>query len=256
MRSQQLAQADSRPPLQVTLPEFEGPFDLLIYLVERDQLDIYAISIADITSSYLASLSQVEFEPDLASDFIYMAAYLLELKSRSLLPRLKRESLAAEPDPRQELIMRLVEYKRFKQLAALLESMISPGQYDYTRPPCQLPAAASRTLAPLSLDNLFSAFARALKNRRLEVRNLTFQGVSVEVRLGELRQTLAAGGIGFADLVRGLGLEEVVATFLALLELVRLGEALVYQERVFAPIRVEPKEGGLTSERTESGSRP
>jgi len=97
MKSQQLSQAGSRPVVQVILPVFEGPFDLLIYLVERDKLDIYSIAIADITSSYLENLSLVEFDPELASDFIYMAAYLLELKSRSLLPRVERELMNLIP---------------------------------------------------------------------------------------------------------------------------------------------------------------
>ena len=109
MKAQQLVQAGTRPAVQVRLPVFEGPFDLLIYLVERNKLDIYDIAVADITSSYIESLQHMEFDPETASDFIYMAAYLLELKSRSLLPRTERIRPADEPDPRQELIMRLVE---------------------------------------------------------------------------------------------------------------------------------------------------
>lgn len=239
MKSQQLSQAGSRPVVQVILPVFEGPFDLLIYLVERDKLDIYSIAIADITSSYLENLSLVEFDPELASDFIYMVAYLLELKSRSLLPRVEREQLADEPDPRQELIMRLVEYKRFKELAAQLETMISLDNYDYTRQPDLPPESGTRALAPLSLDNLFSAFARALENSRVEVRKLAVNGVPIEEKLGDLRKRLAAGSAGFAELTRGLGLQEIIVTFLAVLELVRLGEAVVFQEKVFAPIIIE-----------------
>jgi len=239
MKSQQLYEIGSRPVVQVNLPVFEGPFDLLIYLVERDKLDIYSIAIADITSSYLESLSLVELDPELASDFIYMAAYLLELKSRSLLPRVERELLAEEPDPRQELIMRLVEYKRFKELAGKLEEMAVHDNYDYTRQPA-LPAETNpRALAPLSLDNLFSAFARALENCRVEVRNLAVKGVPVEEKLAVIRARLVAGSAVFADLANGLNLSETVAIFLAVLELVRLGEAVVFQERVFAPIIIK-----------------
>ncbi|NLY32228.1 MAG: segregation/condensation protein A [Firmicutes bacterium] len=239
MKSQQLSQVGSRPVVQVTLPVFEGPFDLLIYLVQRDKLDIHSIAIADITRSYLESLSLVEFDPELASDFIYMAAYLLELKSRSLLPRVERELLADEPDPRQELILRLVQYKRFKDLAGQLEKMISLDNYDYTRQPDLPPDPLVRPLVPMSLDNLFSAFARALERSKVEVRQLAANGVPIGVRLEQLRQRLAKGSATFDELARGLGLEEIIVTFLAVLELVRLGEALVFQQEVFAPIVIE-----------------
>lgn len=241
MKARQLPQ--SRPVPQVSLPEFEGPFDLLIYLVERDKLDIYTIAVADITSSYLESLSQVDLDPEQASDFIFMAAYLLELKSRSLLPRTERALLAEEPDPRQELIMRLVEYKRFKELAAKLEGMAASDNYDYTRPSTLPIEANARPLAPLSLDNLFSAFVRALERTRVEVRQLTPAGMPIEEKIAQLRQRLAAGPFTFTELARGLDLQEIIVTFLALLELVRLGEAAVTQEKIFAPIHISSGEG-------------
>lgn len=238
MKSQQLSQVGTRPVHQVSLPAFEGPFDLLIYLVERDKLDIHSIAIADITSSYLESLSQIEFDSEQASDFIYMAAYLLELKSRSLLPRYQPGTLAEEPDPRQELIMRLVEYKRFKELAARLAEMVVPDNYDYTRQP-DLPPGEARTLAPLSLDNLFFAFARALANTRQDVRVLALEGVPLEKKMADLRRRLAQGSASFSELIRTENLQEVVVTFLAVLELVRLREVRVSQEKVFAPIFIE-----------------
>lgn len=243
MKSQQLSQAGSRPAVQVSLPAFQGPFDLLIYLVERDKLDIHDIAVADITSSYIESLKVIDFDPELASDFIYMAAYLLELKARSLLPRVERIQLAQEPDPRQELIMRLVEYKRFKELAALLETMASSERYVYTRRP-SLPAESqeARVLAPMSLDNLFSAFARVLASNRVEVRELPSRGVPVAEKMNALRKRLAGGSVLFEELAAGLGLQEIIVTFLAVLELVRLGEAAVSQESVFLPIVINAAE--------------
>lgn len=239
MKSQELAQASARPEIQVSLPAFEGPFDLLIYLVERDKLDIYSIAVADITNSYLSSLSLIEFDPELASDFIYMAAYLLELKSRSLLPRFERELLADEPDPRQELILRLVEYKRFKKLAARLAEMISPDNYDHVRRPAAAPEQGPRVLAPLSLDNLFLAFTRALAREQAPVREFLLADISIEKRLAELRLTLGAKPVRFSELAGGQSLAQLVVTFLALLELVRLGEVAVCQEQVFAPILIK-----------------
>lgn len=241
MKSQQLSQAGAKPALQVHLPSFEGPFDLLIYLVERDKLDIYDIAIADITSSYIESLKSLEhFDPDLASDFIYMAAYLLELKSRSLLPRIERKQLAQEADPRQELIMRLVEYKRFKELAAHLDAMVVDGHQCYTRAPSlPLQTEEMRPLAPMSLDNLFSAFSRAISKHRVELRELPNRGVPVAAKMSFLRERLTVGPAEFSELAGDGTLSEVIATFLAVLELVKLGEATVSQETVFAPIVIE-----------------
>ena len=241
MKSQQLSQAGARPALQVQLSNFEGPFDLLIYLVERDKLDIYDIAIAEITSSYIESLKILEqFDAELASDFIYMAAYLLELKSRSLLPRIERRHLSQEPDPRQELILRLVEYKRFKELAAQLDAMTAEGNRIYTRmPTIPVEGAENRPLAPMSLDNLFSAFFRALDKHRIEVREMPSQGVPVATKLSYLRQRLSFGPADFNELTSGLGLSEIIVTFLAVLELVKMREAVVRQESVFAPIIIE-----------------
>lgn len=243
MKSQELTQAAARPSVQVRLPAFEGPFDLLIYLVERDKLNIHDIAIADITRDYLESLQSIDFDPELASDFIYMAAYLLELKSRSLLPRVERLQLAQEPDPRQELIMRLVEYKRFKDLAAQLDAMGGVENHLYVRSPSLDTTAESRFLAPMSLDNLFSAFTRALAKARVEVRELPERAVPVAEKVVELRRRLWRGPACFAELTEGLGLSGIIAVFLAVLELVRLGEVAVKQESAFAPIRVEAIKG-------------
>lgn len=243
MKSQELAQAAARPSVQVSLPAFEGPFDLLIYLVERDKLDIHDIAIADITRDYLESLQTIEFDPELASDFIYMAAYLLELKSRSLLPRVERLQLVQEPDPRQELIMRLVEYKRFKELAAQLDAMGGVENHRYVRPPTLAVATETRHLAPMSLDNLFSAFTRALAKAKVEVRELPERGVPVAEKVEELRRRLQQGPACFSELTEGLSLSGIIAVFLAILELVRLGEAVVAQESAFAPIRLEAVKG-------------
>lgn len=244
MKSQQLAQAGARPAVQVSLPAFQGPFDLLIYLVERDKLDIRSIAIADITSKYIESLKEIDFDPELASDFIFMAAYLLELKSRSLLPRIERIQLAQEPDPRQELIMRLVEYKRFKELAASLETMITSSNYSYTRRPLvSSEVRETRPLAPMTLDNLFSAFIRVLEKSRSEIKELSARGIPIADKMSVIRERLNTGPVCFEELSAGLCLSEVIAVFLAVLELVRLKEVNVRQESAFAPILLAVEKG-------------
>jgi len=250
MKSQQLAQAGARPAVQVSLPAFEGPFDLLIYLVERDKLDIYDIPIAEITSSYIESLKDIAFDPELASDFIFMAAYLLELKSRALLPRSQRIHLAEEPDPRQELIIRLMEYKRFKELAAGLEALaVSSSLTHFRRPSPALEANELRPLVSMNLDQLFSAFVRAMEESRVEVRELPARGLMVADKMDALRERLKGGSARFEELVAGKGLTEIIVTFLAVLELVRLGEANVYQEQFQAPIVIEAAEKDDSDER-------
>lgn len=243
MKSQQLVQMAARSTVQVHLPVFEGPFDLLIYLVERDKLDIYDIAIADITRNYLDSLQVIEFDPELASDFIYMAAYLLELKSRSLLPRVERAELAQESDPREELILRLVEYKRFKELAVQLDALASGTNHLYVRRP-SIPTDVQevRPLLPMSLDNLFSAFIRAVAKIEVEVREMSGRGMLVGEKMGELKSILRRGSASFAQLTTEMGLAGIVVVFLAVLELVRLGEVEVFQESVFASIKIKAVE--------------
>lgn len=226
--------------LQVQQPAFEGPFDLLIYLVERDRLDIHDIIISDITSSYIENLKLIEhYDPDRASDFIYMAAYLLELKSRALLPRIRLHQLAEEPDPRQELITRLMEYKRFKHLAFLLEELAVDRRRAFTRPP-SLPASdeVGRKLAPMLLENLYSAYQRALEKAAVEVREVSGEKVPVAEKMNYIRSQLSRGELLFASLVQKANLVEKIATFLALLELVRLGEVNIGQPRLFGPIKI------------------
>ncbi len=226
--------------LHVHQEVFDGPFDLLIYLVERDKLAIEDIVISEITSSYIETLKQIEdYDPDVASDFIYMAAYLLELKSRSLLPRSSRQQLADHPDPREELIARLVEYKYFKELAARLGDLALERQRPLTRPPGVDSLERVRQLAPMLLDSLYSAYQRALEKARVEVREIATRPIPVSERMDYIRSHLGGGSVQFAELVRDSGIMEKIATFLALLELVRLGEVSFSQRQLFGPITID-----------------
>lgn len=230
---------------QVQQAAFEGPFELLIHLLERDKLDIKDIVLSDITQKYMESLKVLQqFDPDLASDFIYTAAWLLELKSRSLLPRVEREQLALQQqdDPREELIVRLMEYKRFKELAVVLEAKASGGYRVHARPPGMPDVAVIvPQLAPHSLDNLFSAYNRALTKGKKEVRELPARGMPVAERIEALRAQLAHGPAHYAELTKGMAVKDRIVTFLAMLELVRMGEIVVSQQKLFGPILLEMK---------------
>jgi segregation and condensation protein A len=239
MRNQQLQQARQSIPLR--LSNFEGPLDLLIQLVDREKMSIRDIQISEITRHYLATLEQFQFDPDTGSDFIYMAAYLLELKSRSLLPRPPRGQLDGEygDDPRQELINRLLEYKHFRDLAEILDGLCLQNCRVYSRLP-SLPQAEDPGLAPMSLDNLFSAYGRALSKLTRESRELPPRGLAVAEQMEVMRSWLQRGSFCFTQVVAGLNLTGIVVTFMAMLELNRLGEVLVSQEQPFGPIIIAP----------------
>ena len=146
---------------KIKLEVFEGPMALLMHLIEKNQLDIYDIPIAVVTEQYLAYLQALEeFNIDIASDFLLMAATLLQIKSRMLLPKLPKiiEETDDEGDPRQELVDRLLEYRKFKQMSTVMEDMMKERERFFTRLPqdFELEVPLPRGL---KLDDLLAAFA-------------------------------------------------------------------------------------------------
>lgn len=114
----------STPAYQIKLPQFEGPFDLLLFFIERDELDVYNIPIHTLTQEFLAYIQQLEeIDMEQASEFILFASTLMRIKSRMLLPRREKDELGNEIDPRQELVDKILEYKRFKEAAAEMAAL-------------------------------------------------------------------------------------------------------------------------------------
>ena len=231
---------------KVKLEVFEGPLDLLLYLIKQDEIDIYDISLERITSQYLDYLQAFkELNIELAGEFIVMAANLIYLKSRSLLPRDQQppEEDADEDDPRWELIRQLIEYKKFKEAAAELNLRALEQESMFVRE-----TESSSTLQePLRLGDvgifqLISAFQTVLKRveARQDVREIFSERFSVSEKIDSILGRVATGvRLRFSDLFGAAASRvEVVVTFLALLELIRLKQVRAVQKNVFEEIEI------------------
>ena len=146
--------------LAVKLKVFEGPLDLLLHLIEKDKLDIYDIPIAEITDQYMEYISSMDMEDlDLASEFLVMAATLLDIKSRMLLPADEEEEEEAK-DPREELARRLLEYKMFKEISVTLQEREQSAGFVFYRQE-DIPEEVSRYRPPVDLDQLLEGISRS-----------------------------------------------------------------------------------------------
>lgn len=223
----------------IKIEAFEGPMDLLMHLIEKNKLDIYDIPIAMITEQYIGYLNSLrDFNMEIASEFLVMAATLLQIKSRMLLPKRPAVIEAEEADPRQELVNRLIEYKKFKEAAGSLQVMLSErGQY-YTRIPQEF---AVQYVLPtdLQLDTLIAAFAAVWESQELETALITPEEISVRDKMQDILHLLLqqGGRLEFKQaLIRSRSRSELIAAFLAMLELIRLRRIAVEQHQPFADI--------------------
>jgi segregation and condensation protein A len=234
---------------KVKLEIFEGPLDLLLYLIKRDEIDIYEISLERITSQYLEYLQAFkELNIDIAGEFIVMAANLIYLKSRSLLPvdQQPPEEDAAEDDPRWDLIRQLIEYKKFKEAAGQLHVRALEQERMFARAGLSAGAIA---LAPLPLGEvgifqLINALQTVIKRveAREDLREIFGEHFTVSDKIDVILQRIANGGpLKFSELFAEVaGRVEIVVTFLALLELIRLKQVRVTQENPFEEIEIAP----------------
>ena len=228
---------------QVKLEIFEGPLDLLLHLCEKDQINIYDIPIARVTGQYLDYLSEMQvLDLEVASEFLVMAATLLEIKARMLLPRQKAAVTVEgeeELDPREELVRHLAEYSRFKEVAADMREMASSWSGRYPHPADAPPEGGEALLSSkVSLFELALAFrkmlAAAVPEKPTEISR---EQVSVRRKMQDIVRRLASrkAGCSFTDLVGSRRSRlMVVVTFLALLELVRQRRIMVQQPFAFA----------------------
>ncbi|MDR3564099.1 MAG: segregation/condensation protein A [Negativicutes bacterium] len=228
---------------KIKLEAFEGPMALLMHLIEKHQLDIYDIPIADVTEQYLAYIRAMEvFNIDIASEFLVMAATLLQIKSRMLLPKppaLDEET--EEIDPRQELVERLLEYRRFKQAATLLEEMLRQREKLFARESAQ--EFGTKLILPtdLRLDDLIQAFAGVWESVVDEFAFIAREEISVQDKMQDILHLLRKnnGQMEFAHtFIRSGSRTEMVTAFLALLELIRLRRVRIRQDASFGPIQL------------------
>lgn len=234
----------------ISLPIFEGPFDLLFHLIEKNEVDIYDIPIAHITAQYLDYIQTMQkMDLDVASEFLVMAANLVAIKAKMLLPKPPKEvpEQEAEVDPRDELVERLLEYKKFKYVADHLKEREKSWERVYTRPNedemyLQF-FSEENPLEGIEMVNLLDALKDVLDrlDEKEFVGEVAREEFSIRDKMKEINRRLVfqPNGIVFKELFRGRTTKvEVVVTFLALLELIKLRKIQVYQSKIFGEIMI------------------
>lgn len=232
------------PPdaLTVVLHSFEGPLDLLLYLIRKQNIDVLDIPMIKITEQYLSYIAQMETHQfDLAAEYLLMAAVLIEIKSRLLLPQPEPTEDEEEIDPRAELVRRLLAYEQMKLAAQQLDELPRAGR-DFAWVYLPLEIAATERLPEVQIADLTQAWLNILSRAKHNRNHAVVQeAISVRERMSSiLRQLNQLGRCVFSQLFKPeLGATHVVVNFIALLELVKEGLVLLTQEQAFAEIHVQ-----------------
>lgn len=239
--------------LTFKLAAFEGPLDLLLHLIKQNQMDIYDIQISAITSQYLDYLHQMQsLSLDIAGEYLVMAATLLSIKSRLLLPQHEELDPPVDDqlDPRQELVEQLLAHQCFQLTAQKLQELAEKRQCDYSRAPAEVPLASQKLLLKkqLKISELEHYFGQVLLRQRQRqqlkrVRHVHSEKFTIEGEIERLDKQVAkrVGWLTFDELFRAddVILEQVVTSFLALLELIKRGQIEVRQETDLGPIKLK-----------------
>jgi len=245
--------------VMVKLPRFEGPLDLLLHLIKRDEIDIYDIPIAHITQQYLSYIELMrQLDLEVAGEFLVMAATLMRIKAKMLLPLPAVGEEEEEGDPREELVQRLVEYRQFKEAAGTLKTKEEERRLLYERG--MLPGsdeAGPLPLAPATLFDLLDALNRVmLRIPEQAVYAVQAEVYDVEEKMSLIARTVAEqGSVSFLALMQACRARaEVIVTFIALLELVKLGQVGVSQAEPFGDIDIvaRTREGSVADASVES----
>jgi segregation and condensation protein A len=228
---------------KIKLEIFEGPLDLLLYLIKEDELNIYDIPITRITEQYLEYINLMqELDLDIAGEFLVMAATLMHIKSKMLLPPDPAGIETEEPDPRSELVKRLLEYKAFKEASERLRVFEAERGKIFTRTNVEPEKDENDlSLVDVSLFELLNAFSKVLKGlQKNELHEIVKDEFTVAEKVHEIFHRLAKRPVVyFSELFTAAKNKlEVITTFLALLELVRLREVLVKQPGHFGEIEI------------------
>ena len=235
------------PPdaLRVILEAFEGPLDLLLYLIRKHNLDVLDIPMAQLTAQYMAYVEMMRAQQlELAAEYLLMAALLIEIKSRMLLPRPAKVE-AEEADPRAELVRRLLEYEQMKKASRKLDELPQAGR-DYSLVSVWIDTVVVERLPQVDPDDLRNAWlALVARARAARHHRVTREQLSVRERMSTLLRRLQGSGfMEFSQLFNPLrGVADLVVTFLALLELARESLVQITQQGSFAPIYVRLSQG-------------
>ncbi len=242
--------------LEVKLEVFEGPLDLLLHLIDKNKVNIYDIPIVEITAQYLDYVNRMDREDlDLVSEFLVMAATLLDIKSRMLLPREANEE-GEEEDPRAELVERLLEYRKFKYMGEeLRDRSVGSERLQFKEP--TIPREVATYQPPVDLDALLqdvtmlrlkSIFDEILRRQadkvdpvRSQFGKIERETVQIGDRISAVRRRVARGGCcSFRQLLsQGATKEEIVVTFLAVLEMIKTGEIRLTEDSTRDDIIIE-----------------
>jgi segregation and condensation protein A len=229
----------------VKLSNFEGPLDLLLHLIRKHELDIHDIPIALITAQYLEAIALMqELDLDVAGEFLVMAATLIHIKSRMLLPRIDPTQEDPDEDPREALVRRLLEHQKFKAAAELLHERETLRSAQWTRPDGPIAEIAGEAPEPeveVDLFSLIAAFRTVVERAKQRPKvYLPSEQIPIEDRIEQLMAKLSeTEACGFEDLFADVQSRAgIVVTFLAMLEMIRLKLIRVFQSGTMGPIRV------------------
>lgn len=235
--------------ISVKLQAFEGPLDLLLHLIDKAEVDIYDIPIAEITDQYLQYISVMELHDlEVSSEFIVMAATLLEIKSKMLLPKPKKEESGdAAVDPREELIQKLIEYKKYKEASLELKDKLGIYEKVFYKAPEPIEDYISDVsdISNISLDMLYISFKNILLKNESKKRNnfkeIYREVVTVDDKIRLINKLLASKpSFYFDDLfINYCNKYEIIVTFLAILELLKRRSLHIEQERNFDKILIK-----------------
>ncbi|GHV76665.1 segregation and condensation protein A [Spirochaetia bacterium] len=230
-----------------TVNDFEGPLDLLLFLIKKNEVNLYDIPIAQITEQYLEYLRfTTRLDLDDLTEFHHMAASLLYIKSRMLLP-IELDLDEDIEDPRQELVDKLIEYQRFKKLSDLMEEKEREAEWVIERKKLQraLPFAEEELWEKVDVWELVKTFSSLMHNLSGEQIIDLYEEVSINEKLTLMTEFMETKGMcNFTDLVvRNGSIMDIVCAFLALLEAVKLRMVMVYQNRMFGDISIRPAKG-------------
>ena len=228
---------------KISLPNFEGPFDLLLYFIKRDEVNIYDIPIVRITEEFLNYVRVMQiFDLELAGEFLVMAANLMYIKTQMLLPKPRTEDGEEIEDPRTQLVQRLLEYKKFKEASGELKRRAEDNRYTYYRQLFAQDRKISRengTYVNATIFDLLTAFKRAMERKRINESNhvVKFPQITTEQMIERIISSLEKKGrLSFFSFVNDIPKNELIVTFLAILDLMKSQIIYIKQEGNFDDI--------------------
>lgn len=230
---------------KIMINEFEGPMDLLLHLIKKSDIDICDISVEEITKQYLDYINEMEkLDLDIASEYLIMAAELIEIKSSILLPKQTIDEDEYEEDPREKLIKRLIEYKQYKEMMPEFKQMEIDRKQMYSKDPSDLSnfktIDENIDLGDIGLNDLMEAFNKFLERKKLEQplnTKITKKEYSVGERSSEIKNILKTKKkVEFEELFEEVNKDYIVVTFLSILVMAKKQELKITQDNNFSKI--------------------